>query len=73
MIVAGDYRLLPESNDLDIHEDISDFWTWVRNDLQSHITKVKPGIEADLSETVACGESVEGTLASNPGSFNHQV
>jgi acetyl esterase/lipase len=66
IIIAADYRLLPESNGTDIMADIYDFWTWVREEegLQAHLlAKARPGIEADLDKTIAYGESAGGTLA----------
>jgi acetyl esterase/lipase len=68
MFVAGDYRLMPESNGLDIMEDLSDFWKWVRDgSLQRHLNSFKPGVEADLSKVLAYGESAGGTLAIQSG------
>jgi len=67
MIVAADYRLMPESNGLDIMEDLSDFWTWVRQSLQDHLSKARPGIEADQEKIIAYGESAGGTLAIQSG------
>jgi acetyl esterase/lipase len=67
MIVAADYRLMPECNGSDIMEDLSDFWTWVRDGLQSHLSTVRPGIEADLEKVIAYGESAGGTLAIQSG------
>jgi len=48
---------------LDILEDVTDFWTWVRNDLQTFLDIKRPGIEADLSKIIVHGESAGGTLA----------
>ncbi|KAF4632861.1 hypothetical protein G7Y89_g5253 [Cudoniella acicularis] len=67
IIVSANYRLLPESNGTDIMEDVSDFWTWIREDLQSYLTRVKPGIEADLSKVIVHGGSAGGTLALQSG------
>ena len=67
MIVAADYRLMPESSGLDIMEDLSDFWTWVREGLQGHLSKARPEIEADLEKIIAYGESAGGTLAIQSG------
>ena len=65
--MAADYRLLPESNGLDIMDDASDFWAWVRGGLQGHLTEVRPGIKADLGRIIAYGESAGGTLTIQSG------
>jgi acetyl esterase/lipase len=57
IVVAGDYRLLPESTGADICEDLQDFWSWVRNGLQGFLDKVRPGLEADLSKIIVHGGS----------------
>ncbi|MCJ1388893.1 hypothetical protein MMC18_001744 [Xylographa bjoerkii] len=67
MIVTGDYRLMPESTGSDIMEDISDFWTWVREGLPRHLAEARPGIEADLGKVIAYGDSAGGTLAIQSG------
>ena len=54
---------MPESNGFDIMEDLSDFWTWVREGLPDYLSKARPGIEADLEKVIAYGESTGGTLA----------
>lgn len=67
MIVAADYRLMPESNGSDIMEDLSEFWTWVREGLQGHLSKARPGIEADLEKDHCLWESEGGTLTIQSG------
>lgn len=55
---------MPESNGLDILEDLSDFWTWIRGgEMQKEIERFSKGVEADLEKVVAYGESAGGTLA----------
>jgi acetyl esterase/lipase len=44
-------------------EDVRDFWIWVRENLQTHLTNVLPGIEVDLSKVLAYGDSAGGALA----------
>ena len=63
IIVTPDYRLMPESSGLDVLEDVSDFWKWLRKDLQHHLDKLKPGVEADLSRLLVHGESTGGYLS----------
>jgi len=68
IFIIPDYRLMPESTGLDIYEDLSDFWKWVRDgSLQKHLDSFKPGVEADLSKVLAYGESAGGTLAIQSG------
>ena len=67
IIVTPDYRLMPESSGLDVLEDVSDFWKWLRKDLQHHLHKLKPGIEADLSRILVHGESAGGYLSIQSG------
>jgi acetyl esterase/lipase len=67
IIVAADYRLMPESNGLEILSDVSDFWIWMQNDLQTHLGKAHAGVEADLSKVIAFGESSGGALAIQSG------
>ena len=55
---------MPESNGLDILEDLSDFWKWVRGgEMQKEVERLGKGIEADLEKVIAYGESAGGTLA----------
>ncbi|ESZ97901.1 hypothetical protein SBOR_1713 [Sclerotinia borealis F-4128] len=61
IIIAPNYRLLPESSAPEMISDISNFWTWLRtpafqNSLPSTIT-------ADLSRTLLYGDSAGGHLA----------
>lgn len=69
ILVAGDYRLIPESTGLDILDDLSDFWAWTRSEsgLSSHLAQVATGVYADLSRTIVYGESAGGYLAIQSG------
>ncbi|KAE8453399.1 hypothetical protein EG329_010260 [Mollisiaceae sp. DMI_Dod_QoI] len=69
MIVSAEYRLLPESSGSDMMDDISDFWDWIRNDLQYQISKLKSGIEVDLLKIAVQGGSAGGTLAIQSGFY----
>lgn len=69
MIISAEYRLLLESSGLDIHEDVMDFWTWVREGLQSVLSIAKPGLEADLERVIAWGGSAGGTLVIQSGFY----
>lgn len=33
LLIAPDYRLLPEANGVDILSDLEDFWQWLHNSL----------------------------------------
>ncbi|KAH8817248.1 Alpha/Beta hydrolase protein [Xylogone sp. PMI_703] len=64
IIVAADYRLLPESSGQDILDDVSDFWAWIlQGGLQTHLTKHNRTLEADLTKIAIHGESAGGRLA----------
>lgn len=67
VIVTGDYRLIPGSNGLDIIEDLSDFWSWIRKDFKQQVTLFRAGIEVDLSKIIVQGESTGGHLALQSG------
>jgi acetyl esterase/lipase len=56
---------MPESNGLDIMDDICHFWKWIRSDLPDYLTKSAPGI--DLSKAIAYGDSAGGYLAIQSG------
>ncbi|EWY84272.1 hypothetical protein FOYG_14029 [Fusarium oxysporum NRRL 32931] len=57
ILVSCDYRLIPESNGLDILEDIEDVWSWVQNSLNEAMgtmTNGKSGV--DLQRVLLAGE-----------------
>lgn len=58
VVVSPNYRLLPESTGLEIMEDISDFWKWIKGDLQTLVSSSTDGrAEVDLSKVLVQGES----------------
>lgn len=63
ILVLADYRLLPESNGLDVLEDLKDFWAWIRNDLSGYLQSIGSTAEPDLEHILAHGESAGGYLA----------
>ncbi|OBT67671.1 hypothetical protein VE03_03550 [Pseudogymnoascus sp. 23342-1-I1] len=63
IIVTGDYRLLPEATGTEIYEDISDVWSWIRNDLQPHLNGTRPGVQADFAKILLQGESAGGAIS----------
>lgn len=64
IIISPDYRLLPESNGVDILSDLSSLWTWVQTSLQSFIASIylPHSISIDASRILATGESAGGYL-----------
>ncbi|KAJ1568273.1 hypothetical protein HK405_003077 [Cladochytrium tenue] len=67
VIVAPNYRLIPEATAVDILEDVLDFWRWLADSgeagLQAHVSTAHSGVALDLSRVVAVGESAGGQLA----------
>lgn len=63
IIVAPDYRLIPEANGTEILNDIEAFWDWLRTFLppfaQANSWKARP----DLSRILCVGQSTGGCLA----------
>lgn len=54
IIVAPDYRLMPEATGLDILEDVSDLWDFVYTKLQS---TVGDEVELDMGKIMVEGDS----------------
>ncbi|KAJ5689002.1 hypothetical protein N7462_003394 [Penicillium macrosclerotiorum] len=65
IIVAPDYRLLPESNGLDILSDLASFWSWVEQKLWSTLRRLYPSskIQPDFDRILVSGQSAGGYLA----------
>ncbi|KAH6649116.1 putative polyketide synthase [Truncatella angustata] len=63
MIVAPDYRLLPEASGADIVDDLHSFWTWFLEILPSITERESWGVRPDLSRIICAGHSAGGTLA----------
>jgi acetyl esterase/lipase len=62
--VAPDYRLLPESNGLDILSDLQSFWIWVKRELPGYLRSIgRSNVEPDYEHVMAYGESAGGYLA----------
>lgn len=58
ILVSCDYRLIPESNGMEILEDIQDVWSWVQNSLSEAIDTMTNGrSHADLGRVLLAGES----------------
>ncbi|PNP75979.1 hypothetical protein FNYG_10537 [Fusarium nygamai] len=64
ILVSCDYRLLPESNGVEILQDIEDVWSWVQSSLSEAIGTMTSGkSRADLGKVLLAGESAGGYLA----------
>ncbi|KAI1379834.1 putative polyketide synthase [Hypoxylon crocopeplum] len=61
IIIAPDYRLLPEAKGTDILEDVDHFWTWMTSDLVS--VSESWHARPDLSKILCCGQSSGGWLS----------
>ncbi|ROW06901.1 hypothetical protein VMCG_04173 [Cytospora schulzeri] len=60
ILITPDYRLLPESNAIDILDDLKDFWTWLHTlPLLTASWRIRP----DLSRIACAGTSAGGYLA----------
>lgn len=58
IIVTPNYRLLPESNAIDILEDMDDLWDWLTPGLDNLLgSSARPGIQADRTRIMTVGES----------------
>ncbi|KAG9953065.1 alpha/beta-hydrolase, partial [Aureobasidium melanogenum] len=65
IIVAPDYRLLPESSGLDILSDLHNFYAWLHGHLASFVSTSFPqqSPKPDLSNILITGESAGGYMA----------
>lgn len=61
VIITPDYRLLPESNGLEVLEDVADFWLWMKSSLPSILSE--HGVKVDLNNIAVAGESAGGYLS----------
>ncbi|KAF8848184.1 alpha/beta-hydrolase [Acephala macrosclerotiorum] len=65
--ISANYRLLPDSNGLEMMSDISDLWKWVENELPSYLKQIGSEITPDLDKVIVYGESAGGYLAIQSG------
>ncbi|CAG8050110.1 unnamed protein product [Penicillium olsonii] len=65
VILAPNYRLLPEASGKDILEDLDDFWRWLRSPKFVEVIKAASSqqITPDLDTVLVVGESAGGFLA----------
>lgn len=66
-IISADYRLLPEVTGLEILDDLSSLWDWIRRrdgggGLQQFISSFYPSLDIDADCILAEGESAGGYL-----------
>lgn len=63
MIIAPDYRLLPEADGVDILQDMDAFWTWALTDLPLLASTEGWNLRPDLDHIVCAGQSAGGSIA----------
>ncbi|KAF2807641.1 alpha/beta-hydrolase [Mytilinidion resinicola] len=63
VIVAPNYRLLPEHSGADVLADLADFWAWLHGALPALLSSKAEGVTADLDRLLVAGESAGGWLA----------
>jgi acetyl esterase/lipase len=61
ILIAPDYRLLPEASGIDLLNDVEDFWIWLHNTLPT-LTASWNAVP-DLSRLACTGQSAGGYLA----------
>ena len=62
IIIAPDYRLLPESNGHEVLDDVAHFWRWMRDGLSQYLRQNHlPAM--DLQNVLCCGESSGGFIS----------
>lgn len=71
--ISANYRLLPESNGLEIISDISDLLGWVEIDLPLYLNRIGSSITPDLEKLIIYGESAGGYLAIQAGLMRPQL
>jgi acetyl esterase/lipase len=62
IILAPNYRLLPEATGLDILSDMNDFFDWIYSDLQALFSKSVSGVEIDTEKLLVYGDSAGASL-----------
>ncbi|KAI0124128.1 putative polyketide synthase [Xylariales sp. AK1849] len=63
MIVAPDYRLLPEASGADIVDDLHAFWTWFLETFPGVVESESWSVRPDVGRILCAGHSAGGTLA----------
>ncbi|KAK0103081.1 hypothetical protein ONS95_000740 [Cadophora gregata] len=65
--ISANYRLLPESDGLEILSDVRDLFTWIENDLPAYLKRIGSDITPDYDRIAVYGESAGGLLAIHSG------
>lgn len=64
IVIAPNYRLVPEHSGADILEDLADFWKWFHSGgLESYFASQKLNVELDLDHVLVSGDSAGGYMA----------
>lgn len=63
IIIAPDYRLIPEATGADIVDDVEAFWVWLKGFLPSFAQSNLWTAQPDLSQILCVGQSAGGCLA----------
>ncbi|KAK6827595.1 hypothetical protein PG987_010936 [Apiospora arundinis] len=63
MIIAPDYRLLPEATGADMVDDMHEFWTWMLDELPLIAEQESWSLRPDPSRIICAGHSAGGTFA----------
>jgi acetyl esterase/lipase len=63
IIIAPNYRLIPEHNGKDIMSDLRDFWKWYDEQLERFVESSEPGVELDKGKLLVGGDSAGGLVA----------
>ncbi|KAF2635701.1 alpha/beta-hydrolase [Massarina eburnea CBS 473.64] len=64
VIVAPNYRLMPEASGKDILEDVEDFWQWFAGpEFTDGIKEVEPGLKLQRKQLLVSGDSAGAFLA----------
>lgn len=65
ILISPDHRLLPESNGLDVLEDLASFWSWYSEKLEPTLASLYPelNVRPDFDRLFVHGGSAGGYLA----------
>ncbi|KAK8110193.1 uncharacterized protein PG998_006650 [Apiospora kogelbergensis] len=63
MIIAPDYRLLPEATGADMVDDMHEFWTWMLDELPLIAAQESWRLRPDPARIICAGHSAGGTFA----------
>lgn len=63
LIVAPDYRLLPEASGADIMDDMDSFWAWMTTVLPKMAESESWSVQPDMDHIICAGHSAGGVMA----------